>query len=174
MESKVIALAVSFGLFCSQSAHAGSICWNNHSIAAAKLVDLEVMLDMASNRCIAEMPVLKNQYLRFNKLNAPHFAEANRILNEQFQKSGSETDVKLTHDSFILLVKQNYGTDASGLQCSEFSKLVGSQKSEALTKENIIQLSDIAGALPTVVGKRCANRMSVAKIAATDRTAATH
>jgi hypothetical protein len=159
MKNKVVGTAVLSILFCSQFAHANSLCWNNDSIASAKL---------------AEIPNLKNQYLKFNKTNAPHFVEAKKILSEQFQKSSGETDGKLTYDSFVTQVKQSYGTDVSGLQCSDFSELVSDQRSEALTKENIIHLSNMAGALPTVVGKRCANRVSAAKTGTANQVIATH
>jgi hypothetical protein len=159
MTNKVTIILVAIAFIPPQAAFASSACWSNDAVAAAKIVDFEVMLEMASNRCISEMPFLKNQYAKFNKLTSHHFLESNKILNEHFQKSDPQTQITVNHSEFILSTKKTYGDMANNFRCDEFSKLVDTAKFESFSKQNLIDLSNLAGGLPTIVGKRCANRM---------------
>jgi hypothetical protein len=163
MTNKVAIISTAIALISAQVASASSICWSNDAVSAAKIVDFEIMLQMASNRCILERPLLKNQYAKFNKLTSYHFSEANKILDEHFQRSDFQTQITINYTEFVLSTKKNYLNDVNNLECNEFSRLTDVKKLESFSKQNLLDLSNMAGNVPTVVGKRCANRVGLTK-----------
>jgi hypothetical protein len=163
MANKFVLTSAIIATFAYPISPARAECWSGESISAAKLVDFEIMLETSLKRCIAETPSLKLQYGDFKKTNAVHFINANNMLKQHFAKSDDTTNVGKNYRDFVDEVSRSYSITNTKLKCSDFVNFTKNIKSEHLDYNNVDHLHNITGSFPTLVGKRCARRLSVAQ-----------
>jgi hypothetical protein len=163
MANKFVLTSAIIATFAYPISSARAECWSGESISAAKLVDFEIMLETSLKRCITETPSLKLQYGEFKKTNAAYFVNANNALKEHFAKSDDAANMGKNYRDFVNEISRSYSATNTKLECSDFVNFTKNIKSEHLDYNNAGYLHNITGSSPTLVGKRCARRLSVAQ-----------
>ncbi len=150
-------MAVAAALLASvsqQSASAAVTCWDNASINAAKVREMETMLMVSALRCNVTNKNVLPAYNAFIRAVRPTLNGVNDTLKKFFAKKVSGNGM-VAYDAYVTAVANKYGSGGSGMSCDEMTALLGEAALSAGSLDQLITLSDRAGVKPYVLSEQC-------------------
>ena len=146
-------------MIATPSAQASSGCWDDDAVTAARVMEFQIAMMVATLRCTALNFNLESDFKRFAEANKPALKEADLRLKKQFGDAGK--GVNVGYQNYQTKVSNRHSIrDATVPTCSLFRDVaaeLGKDQTSAAT------LTSFANALipePLLDGARCVRTVS--------------
>ncbi len=154
-------LAAASALIAISATSAQAACWTPAALTAAKVHDLEIMVKVAAQRCVTEVPTIKVDYQNFVQVTRPAFADVNKVLRAHFAADLGLVGSFSAYNQYASMIAETYGADAQGLPCADAVAIISSALADGGSAAGLARMADEVGASPILVGQRCSNRVTV-------------
>ena len=133
---------------CALPTAAQAQCWNEASVTAAKVRDMETMLMVASLRCRAGNPEMLAAYNDFVVQSRAALTQVNDQLRNHFGGLNA-------YDAYVTSVANRYGGGAAGLTCTDMASILSAARAEGGSFAGLTRLAEAAEVEPWKTEDRC-------------------
>lgn len=131
---------------------AQAACWDENSVNAAKVRDMETMLMVSALRCrLKGDPQMLTSYNDFVRTSRAALVQVNDTLRAHFAGEGGLN----AYDRYVTAIANRYGGGAEGLTCEDMSSILAAAQAERGSLTGLTRLANAAEVQPVLDGGRC-------------------
>lgn len=133
----------------------GAACWNERSVAAAKVRDMETMLMVSALRCRLKGLDFLPRYNAFVRASRPALVEVNDRLRHHFAGAVGQAGALDAYDRYVTAIANSYGAGVEGRNCIDMEAILIEAHFAGHSVESLAMLADRAASNPELPGGRC-------------------
>ena len=124
-------------------------CWTDREIAAAKVNDLDIKMDVGALRCRSVDVHIEQQFTAFKRVTASVIAEAGDVVQAHFGGN------PLLYDHYAIKVANKYGAGRPDETCDQVAALIKAGIRQGSTFDGLAGVAAEANINPIVDGEPC-------------------